>query len=75
MNSDKLKLRTKNFEIRIIKLIENLKESELMKEERPAESVKEVNELTAIFKSLGKTFEYKLKNSKSGIPYFKLKNA
>lgn len=48
--------------------IELVKESNLFSESRLSEILKEANELTAIFTSIGKTTKMHLSNSKSEIP-------
>ncbi len=48
--------------------IELIKESNLFNENRLSEILKEANELTAIFTSIGKTSKMNLSNSKSEIP-------
>jgi len=55
--------------------LELVRESDLVKEVRISELIKEASELTAIFTSIGKTSKQNLKNSKSEIPNSKLKNA
>ncbi|MEO6695831.1 MAG: four helix bundle protein [Ignavibacteria bacterium] len=55
--------------------LELIKESKLMSEEKISLLLKESNELTAIFTSIGKTSKYNLRKSKSEIPNSKLKNA
>ncbi|MDQ3019694.1 MAG: four helix bundle protein [Bacteroidota bacterium] len=55
--------------------IETIKESKLINEEKVGDLLKESNELTAIFTSIGKTSKLNLKNSKSEIPNSKLNNA
>ncbi|MEO8665515.1 MAG: four helix bundle protein [Ignavibacteria bacterium] len=48
--------------------LELIKETSLIKEERIADLIKESNELTAIFTSIGKNTKINLKNPKSEIP-------
>lgn len=48
--------------------IELIKESNFFNENRLSEILKEANELTAIFTSIGKTSKMNLSNSKSEIP-------
>ncbi len=48
--------------------IELIKESELIRENKINDLLKEAHELTAIFTSTGKTTKQNLKNSKSEIP-------
>lgn len=55
--------------------IELIRDSNIVNEKRICDLLKESNELTAIFTSIGKTSKQNLKNSKSEIPNSKSKNA